>query len=207
MAKPEYQTNPVSDSSFWEERYQAGQPGWDLGRPAPAFEDLLSASDRPAPGRIAVVGCGRGSDAYLFARQGFAVVGFDFAPSAVEASRAGAASEGLTTAEFVRADIFAIPEAYRGSFDYVLEHACFCAIDPARRAEYVEVIRKLLRPGGSLIALFMAHGQPGGPPFTTDADEIRRLFGAAFEIERLEPPANSVESRRGKEILGILRRI
>lgn len=196
----------VSNPSFWDERYRAGQSGWDIGRPAPPLESLLRAPNRPTPGRLAVLGCGRGHDALLFARHRFIVTGFDFAPSAVEEARAAAARRGLA-AEFVQADLFTLPSTYSGSFDYVLEHTCFCAIDPSRRGEYVDVVRRLLRPGGEMIALFYAHGQPGGPPFTTDVDEIRRLFGDAFVIEQLEPARDSIESRRGKEVVGRLRRI
>ena len=195
----------LSDPSFWEERYRAGQSGWDIGRPAPPFENLLRAPDRPTPGRLAALGCGRGHDALLFARHGFSVTGFDFAPSAVQDARSAAARSGIA-AEFVQADLFTLPTTYAGRFDYVLEHTCFCAIDPARRGEYVDVVRRLLRPGGELIALFFTHGQPGGPPFTTDVDEIRRLFGSVFTIERLEPARDSIESRRGREVLGRLRR-
>lgn len=196
----------VSDASFWEERYRVGQSGWDLGRPAPPFEALLAASDRPTPGRLAVVGCGRGNDALLFARHGFAVTGFDFAPSAIEAARAAAGRAGVRGA-FVQTDLFTLPATYAGQFDYVLEHTCFCAIDPARRLEYVDVVRDLLRPGGELIALFFAHDRSGGPPFTTDVAEVRRLFSGAFTIDRLEPAANSVESRRGQELFGRFRRL
>jgi len=195
----------VSDPTFWDGLYQAGRSGWDLGRPSPPFEELLAGPAAPTAGRLAVVGCGRGNDALLFARHGFAVTGFDFAPSAVDAARAASASAGLH-AEFVQTDIFAVPSSYHGAFDYVLENTCFCAIDPARRSEYVGVIHDLLRPGGELIALFFAHGRPGGPPFTTDAEEVRRLFDDSFVVEHLGPAANSAEPRRGKELFGRLRR-
>lgn len=204
MATNSPDTQPVNQADFWEAAYQQGRSGWDLGGPAPAFENLLGSANRPAAGRAAVIGCGRGHDALHFAFNGFSVVGFDFATSAIAASREAAAASSLT-AEFVLADIFALPPKYHGTFDYVVEHTCFCAIDPARRPEYVELVRRLLRPEGELIGVFFAHGRPGGPPFTTDADEVRRLFGGRFTIESLEP-AVSIESRRGKELLGRFRR-
>ncbi|HEX5415744.1 MAG TPA: methyltransferase domain-containing protein [Chloroflexota bacterium] len=175
----------VNSANFWEERYQAGQTGWDQGKASAEFETLLAGPAAPAPGRVAVIGCGRGHDARLFARHGFAVTGFDFAPSAVEAAKDLAAREGVD-AEFVQADIFALPERYAGAFDYVIERACYCAIDPARRAEYVSAVAGMLRPGGELIALFLVAGPPGGPPFSTDDAELRALFGDAFALDRLE---------------------
>ena len=194
----------VSQPDFWEAAYQEGRSGWDLGRPAPAFEQLLGGAQPPTPGRAAVIGCGRGHDALHFARNGFTVVGFDFAPTAIAAARQAAAAAGLT-AEFVQSDIFSLPTSYPEGFDYVIEHTCFCAIDPARRPEYVEVVRGLLRPGGELIGVFFAHGRPSGPPFTTDGEELRHLFAGPFAIETLEP-AISIESRRGQELFGRFRR-
>ncbi|HLZ10247.1 MAG TPA: methyltransferase domain-containing protein [Chloroflexota bacterium] len=204
MAANSANSQPVSRPDFWESAYQEGRSGWDLGRPAPAFEQLLSGANRPTAGRAAVIGCGRGHDALHFARNGFAVVGFDFAPAAVAAARESATRECLS-AEFVQEDIFRLPPEYRETFDYVIEHTCFCAIDPSRRPEYVEVVRGLLRPGGELIGVFFAHGRPGGPPYSTDAEEIRRLFAGQFAIETLES-ATSIESRRGQELFGRFRR-
>lgn len=196
----------VSSANFWEERYRAGQTGWDRGRAAPAFETLLGGPSAPKPGRLAVVGCGRGHDARLFAGRGFQVVGFDFAPSAVAAAREAAAREGLAM-EFVAADIFALPDDYAGAFDYVVEHTCFCAIDPARRAEYVSAVARLLQPGGELIALFLVHRRPGGPPYTTDEAEVRRLFQGRFRLDQLDAPAELADLPSGFELFGRFRRV
>ena len=204
MATNSPTSQPVNQPDFWEAAYQEGRAGWDLGGPAPAFEQLLGGAKRPTPGRAAVIGCGRGHDALRFARDGFTVVGFDFAPSAVTAARRAAATAGLS-AEFVQSDIFSLPTGYHEAFDYVIEHTCFCAIDPARRPDYVGVVQGLLRPGGELIGIFFAHGRPGGPPFTTDAADVRRLFAGLFTIETLGPAA-SIESRRGQELFGRFRR-
>jgi methyl halide transferase len=197
--------NRVNRVEFWEQAYQEGRAGWDLGHAALAFEDLLAGPEAPTPGRVAVVACGRGHDALLFARSGFDVVGFDFASSAVDAARQ-AARDANVVAKFIQTDIFALPSSYDGSFDYVVEHACFSAIDPSRRREYVQVVHSLLRPKGELIGVFFTDGQPGGPPYSTDAHELRRLTVDRFDVVQLRPPARSVERRRGHELFARLRR-
>src|SRR5438067_7963589 len=93
---------------FWESRWRAGETGWDLGAASPPLEALLEGPAAPTPGRLAVVGCGRGHDAMPFARRGFEVVGFDFAPTAIEAARALAAEQGVE-ARFEIADFFDLP--------------------------------------------------------------------------------------------------
>jgi len=192
-------TTTVSSADFWEERYRTGQTGWDRGRAASAFEALLGGPTAPAPGRLAVIGCGRGHDARLFARHGFQVTGFDFASSAIDAARDAAGREGVRV-EFVQADLFALPEQYHGAFDYVVEHTCFCAIDPARYAEYVSSVARMLRPTGELIGLFVVHGRSGGPPFSTSEAEVRDLFDGPFALDHLEPLPVSGDLRRGPEL-------
>jgi methyl halide transferase len=185
-------------SDFWEGRYQEGTARWDLGQPAPPFVSLLNSPKAPKPGRMAVLGAGRGHDALLFADRGFDVVGFDFAPSAV--SEANSAVRSHHSAQFLQRDIFELGPEFAASFDYVLEHTCYCAIDPSRRSDYRQVIQTILRPGGALIGLFWAHSRPDGPPFGTTPDDIQQLF-AAFDPVLFEQPSNSVDSRQGEEYL------
>ncbi|PSB18067.1 SAM-dependent methyltransferase [filamentous cyanobacterium CCP1] len=186
-------------SEFWEERYQDGTTRWDLGQPAPPFVTLLNAPNAPKPGRVAVLGSGRGHDALLFADRGFDVVGFDFAPSAVQEATVAARSRQLS-AQFLQRDIFELENEFAASFDYVLEHTCYCAIDPSLRSDYVQVVQKILRPGGELIGLFWAHSRPEGPPFGTTLEEIKQRF-TAFEPVLIMQPENSVDSRKDEEYL------
>lgn len=188
---------------YWEERYQSGTARWDLGQPAPAFVSLLD-TDAPPPGRMAVLGSGRGHDALLFAARGFEVVGFDYAPSAVTEATIAAQKRHLN-AQFLQRDIFSLSRDFAQSFDYVLEHTCFCAIELAQRPAYVQLVRSLLRPQGELIALFWAHGRLGGPPFGATVTEIHQLFIPAFEMLSFAPVPNSPPGREDEEYLARLR--
>jgi methyl halide transferase len=199
-------TSAIADSSYWEQRYQNKDAKWDLGQAAPPFVNLLKGSDAPRSGYTAVLGCGSGNDALLFAESGFKVVGFDFAPSAIELANSRAASMNVDT-EFVLANIFELPAKYLSSFDYVVEHTCFCAIPLEQRQDYIRVVRSLLKPTGELIALFWAHSRPDGPPFGTNEGEIRTLFSPAFNISSLELVADSIDSRKEEELLGRFSRI
>ncbi len=148
-----------SDAKFWEQLYGAGGDGWELGRAAPPFERWFK--NRRPRGRALVVGCGRGHEARLLARLGAQVTAIDFAAPAIEAARALAEREGLAI-DFRRMDLFDLPSSTE-KWDLIVEHTCFCAIDPARRAEYARAAWSALAPGGELVGLFYAHGRPGGP--------------------------------------------
>lgn len=187
-------------ADFWEDRYQAGTDRWDLGQPAPPFMSLLQSANAPHPGKIAVLGSGRGHDAILFAQYGFEVIGFDFAPSAIAAAAKAAAGHQLT-AKFLERDIFKLASEFPRHFDYVLEHTCFCAILPEQRPDYVRLVESLLHPGGELIALFWAHCREGGPPFGVSIETIRQLFEPSFEITSLNLATNSAEGRLNEEYL------
>ncbi|WP_218079923.1 methyltransferase domain-containing protein [Anthocerotibacter panamensis] len=192
---------PVETAAYWEERYRSGTTRWDLGEAAPPFRLLLEGAQAPPAGHLAVLGCGRGYDALLFAQRGFTVLGFDFAPAAVEAATALAKRSG-SSAHFFERNIFDLPQEFAGAFDYVLEHTCFCAIDPLRRPDYVHLVHTLLKPGGKLMGLFFTHNRSGGPPYGTTPEEVRALFIPKFEVLTLELTPHSVAERRGEEHLG-----
>ena len=195
----------VSAPEFWEDLYARRGDGWELGGPAPPLADFLDTTPPPR-GRVAVPGCGRGHDVRLLARRGYDAVGFDFAPVAVAEARTLAAREG-SAAVFEQRDVLTVARALDHAFDGVWEYTCFCAIDPARRGEYVRAVAALLRPGGWLLACFFPLGAAGaGPPFPVTRAEVRRRLRRAFTIERAFAPIGSARGRQGREWVVFARR-
>lgn len=186
----------------WEKRYREGQDRWDLGCPAPPLINLLASVQAPKAGKIAVLGCGSGQDAMLFSSAGFDVVGFDFAPSAIERARATAKARELNV-QFLERNIFELEAAFFNSFDYVLEHTCFCTIDATLRPQYVQVVKNLLRPNGQLIALFYTNRRSDEPPFGIKPEAILALFTPHFDILLFKPEKDSIARRKGEEHLAI----
>jgi SAM-dependent methyltransferase len=189
-------TNP----EYWEQRYQEDTAKWDIGMADPPFASLLASTKAPIAGKTAVIGCGQGHDAILFAKHGFDTIGFDFAPSAIALGQKLSQTMGISM-QFLQRDIFALPQEFPASFDYAIEHTCFCAIRPEQRSDYVKMVRSILKPTGELIALFWAHNRPDGPPFGTTLEEIQDLFSASFDASNISPVSNSIASRYGEEYL------
>jgi SAM-dependent methyltransferase len=195
----------VSAADFWSELYTRGGDGWELGQPAPPLVEAIESTQLP-PGRVAVPGCGRGHDVRYLAQHGYGAIGFDFAPAAIAAARAGANANHVA-AEFEQRDIFTLGRDYANAFDGVWEYTCFCAIDPARRAEYVRTMATILRAGGWLLACFFPlRRRGGGPPFPVARSEVRRLFAGPFRTERAWVPRSSVRPRQGQEWMVLLRK-
>ena len=70
-------------SEFWEDLYLSDDATWDLKGVTPIFESI---SKEINPGKICILGCGKGYDAVMFAKKKFEVTAVDFAPSAVKLS-------------------------------------------------------------------------------------------------------------------------
>lgn len=188
----------VNLPAFWQALYERGGDGWELGRPSPALERFVEATPPPR-GRVAVPGCGRGRDAHYLARHGYEVVGFDFAASAIAEARRLARAERVEVS-FQQRDIFTLPATHPLAFDGIWEYTCFCAIDPRRRAEYVQAMAAILKPGGWFLACFFPlHARHAGPPFPVGRAEVRRRLAPRFRIERAFAPAGSAPRRTGLE--------
>jgi methyl halide transferase len=208
---------PILDAAWWDQRYRDRSDGWELGEPAPPLRLFLERDARAPqpPGRVLVPGCGRGHEAALLAGLGFAVVGLDLSSLALgEARRCH--GDGNPALQWLQADLFdsqALQAAGLGaaSCDGVLEHTCFCAIDPGLRAAYIALMAQLLRPGGWLLGLFWCHDRPGGPPFGSDPAQLADQFiQAGFRSELWQPADQSAigrdGQRRAQEWLGLWRR-
>jgi SAM-dependent methyltransferase len=156
--------------------------------------------------RVAVPGCGRGHDARFLASLGYETVGFDFSPAALAAARALAARDA-SAARFEQRDVFALGRELPNAFDGAWEYTCFCAIDPARRAEYIASLAGTIRPGGWLLGCFFPlRGNPIGPPFPVSVDGVRRALVPAFRVERAFAPTRSARGRQGREWMLLARR-
>ena len=197
----------VDDVDFWERLYQSGTTPWELGRHAPPLETFLKSRYTLQPGSMAVLGCGTGHDAMLFANHGFQVTGIDFAPSAIQATYDKFLKAGIsgTKGFLLQRDVFDMHE-YTHYFDYVLEHNFFNSIDPSRRRTYAHVVQDLLKPGGKLIALWWVVDRPGGPPFGIARDSLFNMFSDFFTFDMVHAPADSAPGFENAELFTLMTR-
>ena len=189
---------------FWSKIYREKAPGWELDAVSPVFAAFVPRLKLPKC-RVLVLGAGSGNDAAFFADLGHVVTAVDFSEEAIVRARAkyGHKSE----LRFVRADVFDLPAAMTGAFDLIVEHACFCAVNPVRRAELVRVWRRCLAEGGHVLGLFFTIDRRRGPPVGCSEWELRARLQNLFRTLYWFRSRNSLEARAGQEVLVYVQKV
>jgi SAM-dependent methyltransferase len=181
----------------WEQRYQTGDMPWEKGEPSPGLVDFLASGGDLPRGSVAVPGCGTGHDVRVWAKAGFEAHGYDLAPSAVRLAREKTAAAGLK-ADFQQADF--LGDTPPKSFDWLFEHTLYCAIDVARRDDYLQAVLRWLKPGGNFLAVHYMISDKEGPPFGTNQDQLMQRFSPHFELIKGWVP-RSYPNRTGLELM------
>jgi methyl halide transferase len=194
--------NPAVD---WQLRYEANDTPWDHGEPTPALVQFLYQEQ--VSGRVLVPGCGRGHDARaLGAQPNVSVVGLDLSPMAVaQAKELSAANQPDSSVSFITEDFLNLPANLRRSFDWLVEHTCFCAIDPSLREQYVSSASSALRTGGKIFGIFYLNPDvESGPPFAVTKEELSSHFDPHFTLLEEWVPKESFPGREGRELVRVM---
>jgi SAM-dependent methyltransferase len=187
----------VSDPDHWENIYQTeAKPGWDLGSPASILKDMLPRLRLPKS-KILVLGSGLGHDAAFFASQGHVVTAVDFSSKAMETAKKNYPHFSI---DWVKHDVFTLPDSFHGAFDIVFEHTCFCAIEPRRRSEMIRLWKSYLAPEGKIFAIFFSMFKREGPPYGSTEWEIRQHLLKNFQFIFWSRWRDSIGPRLGREL-------
>ena len=183
--------------NYWEERYQKGETGWDVGTiSTPLKEYIDQLTDKNI--KILIPGAGNGYEFDYLITNGFKnVFVVDIAASPLKniAERNPEFASNL-----IHSDFFALND----KFDLVLEQTFFCAIPPTMRSDYAKKMHEILHPKGKIAGLLFDFPLTAeGPPFGGSTDEYLELFSNNFTIKTLEKAYNSIKPRENKELFFI----
>ena len=195
-----------SQPEYWENSYNAGEMAWDLGEPTPIFKNWIHLQKKPLS--ICILGAGNGWDALYFAEKGHEVTAVDFANSAITNMTDTAKKKNLKI-NIICEDIFNLEKLYDAKFDIVLEYTCYCAIDPNKRTNYIQMVNNLLKPSGKLVGILFPIDKElddNGPPFGVDINATITMFSKYFTLVKKEIPTLSIERRRGREVFVIFKK-
>ncbi|MEV0699884.1 methyltransferase domain-containing protein [Saccharopolyspora sp. NPDC050389] len=188
-------------------------PGWwdrfysDRTKPIPFFvakpdENLVSCLERGliAPGRALDLGCGPGRNAVHLASLGFEVDAVGLSPEAVSWGEERAREAGVDV-RFHLGDMFSA-DLRLGRYDLVYDSGCLHHLPPHRRVSYLDLLDRVLVPGGHFGLTCFAAGEMGselpdeefyrrgdlGGGMAFDPDSLRWIFSGYTEVE-LRPMA------------------
>jgi SAM-dependent methyltransferase len=189
----------AGQAAEWDARYsERGGARWS-GRPNGR---LVAEASGLTPGRALDVGCGEGADAIWLASSGWTVTAIDISEVALIRARQAADLAGAVVG-WVRGDALRTPFP-AGSFDLVSMQ--YPALPKAAGEAAVRALLDTVRPGGLLLAVYhdlddehREHIKSQGidPADYVDADDVARLLGGAFTIERyaagprIDPPPDN----------------
>lgn len=191
-------TKMILNKDYWEKRYKDKTTGWDIGDVSPPMKNFIHGlKDKSA--KILVPGSGNGYEVEYLWRNGFKNV---FAADYAEHPLINLKKRipDFPDKHLIRSDFFEIDQ----SFNIILEHTFFCALNPSLRSLYADKMDVLLKPKGILAGLlFNFPLTSSGPPFGGSISEYEGLFKSKFHLHKLESAYNSLQERAGKELFFI----
>ena len=133
-------------------------------------ELLHSDTAYPAGSSVLEAGCGVGAQTVTLAARspGARFTSIDVSEASVALARRKVEQAGLTNVAFRHADLFDLPDEGR-TFDHVF--VCFVLEHLTRPVEALAVLRRLLRPGGSITVIEGDHGSTYFHPESAAAHE------------------------------------
>jgi len=134
----------------------------------------------PAGSRVLEVGCGVGAQTLTLAANSpdAAITAIDIAAASVAEAERRVTAAGFTNVRFAQADIFALPYAPE-SFDHLF--VCFVLEHLPRPVEALRVLRRYLRPDGTITVI---EGDHGSTSFHPDSAAARTAIACQVELQR-----------------------
>lgn len=134
----------------------------------------------PPGGRVLEVGCGTGAQTITLARNSpnTRFIAFDHSAASLVRAKTRLAACGMDNVEFIHADLFSLPFE-PASFDHVF--VCFVLEHLPNPVDALVLLRRLLKPGGTITAF---EGDHGATIFHPESDLAYRAINCQVELQR-----------------------
>ena len=143
-------------------------------------ELLHSDTSYPSGSRVLEAGCGVGAQTVSLSHNspGAIISSVDISEASVAEARQRALSAGLKNVHFAQADIFNMPYQSE-SFDHVF--VCFVLEHLSRPIEALNILKKMIVPGGSITVI---EGDHGSAYFHPDSKAAHQAIQCQVELQR-----------------------
>jgi len=201
----------MSIADRYNERYQAGDTPWDVGRPD--FNLIQVVTNRPIQHCKALdFGCGTADNSIWLAQKNFDVMGIDTSEIAINKAIEKAA-EATVKCNFKLIN-FLTSNIEEAPFGFVFDRGCFHSLScDEERRRFAEKVAAYLEKDGLWLSILGNADEKRlapGPPQRTARDivnsvelyfEILALVSSHFESNRLNPPRAWVCLARKRNLL------
>ncbi len=184
---------------FWHERWLRNETGFHQQEFNTHLQEFWSRLGLPSDAGVFVPLCGKSLDLLWLRAQGHEVTGVEISPVAVgdffrekeltpRKSRQGPferwETDGLA---ILCGDFFDLKVTDLQNCSGIFDRASLIALPPEMRDDYAAHLRRITPPGARalLVAMEYSQEQMQGPPFSVGEEEIRKLYGQAYDIKRL----------------------
>lgn len=184
---------------YWDKFFKEGKIGWDIGYVStPLKEYFDQIGDKRI--KILVPGAGNGWEVEYLFRSGFSeTYMLDISKEAINSFKKR--FPDFPDNNIFNEDFF----KHNGKYDLIVEQTFFSSLPRTLRADYVENMHRLLKPGGKLVGLLFNHEFGlDKPPFGGSVEEYRELFAGKFSFIHFKTAYNSIKPRKGRELFFLL---
>jgi methyl halide transferase len=192
--------------SYWTNRYNDQNTGWDIGYPAtPLKEYIDQLTDKNI--HILIPGAGNAYEADYLIAQGFTNV-FVMDISTIPLQQFAERNPNFPKTQITEANFF----EHIGQYDLIIEQTFFCSFEPTKenRINYVKQMAALLNTNGKLVGVWfdipLVEGNMDKRPFGGTKDEYLSYLENYFTTKTFEACHNSIAPRAGQELFGIFKK-
>jgi len=187
----------MKDPEFWHGKWAANQIGFHLEDVNPLLIKYWQHTNPTHDDDVFVPLCGKSEDLVWLATKHSDVQGVELSNIAVRAFFAEHFYTPMVMPINGQHELFQFDELsiYVGDYfsapikpvDIVYDRASLIALPKEMRAQYVEKLKSLLKPGGRILLVTLDYDQElmAGPPFSVPESEVKELY-RGFKITKLE---------------------
>lgn len=187
------------EADFWVERWKNNQIGFHQETINRHLEEYWRHLDVPKGSTVFVPLCGKSLDMLWLVDQGYRVLGVELSHAAVESFFKENSLDVEVTEEnglrlwkgdqisIYEGDFFSLTKEQLFGVSAVFDRASLIALPDWMRCDYVDGLKKLLKPttGMLLITLVYDQDEMQGPPFSVSAEEVGQLYKGWCDLEEI----------------------
>lgn len=184
-----------NDPKFWHERWEKNDTGFHEGKPNQHLVKYFNDLALPKGARIFIPLCGKTIDISWLLSSGFRVAGAELSKIAIDQlfNQLGLQPTISKTGRMERysakdidifvGNIFDLSREILGPIDAIYDRAALVALPPDVRRRYAAHLKEISNHAPQLLISF-EYDQTllEGPPFSVTQNEVRELYGDAYQI-------------------------